>query len=85
MIKKTAKVSKDVLKGKVFGFVQVDIEVPGELHDTFSKMVPLFFVQEIPDRFIPEEMRIWKKNSEGYKRVTGCHEGKKNSFVCALD
>ena len=85
MIKKTAKVSKDVLKGKVFGFVQVDIEVPDELHDTFSEMVPPFVVQEIPDRYIPEEMKIWKKNSEGYKRVTGCHEGKKNSFVRALD
>ena len=26
-----AKFSKDVLKGKVFGFAQVDIEVPDEL------------------------------------------------------
>ena len=29
--KRIAKFSKDVLKGKVFGFVQVDIEVPDEL------------------------------------------------------
>ena len=31
--KRTAKFSKDVLKGKVFGFAQVGIEVPGKLYD----------------------------------------------------
>ena len=52
--KRIAKFSKDVLKGKVFGFAQVDIEVPDKLHDKFSKMAPLFVVQEIPGRNIPE-------------------------------
>ena len=33
------KFSKDVLKRKVFRFVQVDIEVPDKLYDTFSEMV----------------------------------------------
>ena len=45
--KRTAKFSKDVLKGKVFGLAQVDIEVHDELNDKFSEMVPLFVVQEI--------------------------------------
>ena len=47
-----AKFSKDVLKRKVFGFAQVDIEVPDELYDKFSEMSQLFVVQEIPDRDI---------------------------------
>ena len=87
--KQIAKFSKDVLKGKVFGFVQVDIEVPNELYDQFSEMSPLFVVQEIPDHDIPEEMKPIRKklaeNSEGDKKVTGCYEGKKDSFVYPLD
>ena len=59
--KRIAKFSKDVLKGKVFGFAQVDIEVPDKLHDKFSKMAPLFVVQEIPGRNIPELMKIYQK------------------------
>ena len=50
--KRIAKFSKDVLKAKVFGFTQVDIEVPDELYDKFSEMSLLFVVQEIPDRDI---------------------------------
>ena len=56
--KRIAKFSKDVLKGKVLGFAQVDIEVPHELYDKFSQMSPLFVVQEISDRDVPEEMKI---------------------------
>ena len=42
--KRIVKFSKDVLKGKIFGFAQVEIEVPDELYDKFSKMPPLFVV-----------------------------------------
>ena len=56
--KRIAKSSKDVLKGKVFGFAQVDIELPDERYDKFSEMAPLFLVQEIPDCDIPEKMKI---------------------------
>ena len=56
--KRIAKFSKDVLKGKVLGFAQVDIKVPHELYDKFSQMSPLFVVQEISDRDVPEEMKI---------------------------
>ena len=48
-ILKIAKFSKDVLKEKVFGFAQVDIEVLDRLYDKFSEMAPLFVAQEIPD------------------------------------
>ena len=53
------KFSENVLKGKDFGFAQVEIEVPDELYDKFSEISPLFVVQEIPDRDIPEEMKIY--------------------------
>ena len=68
--KRIAKFSRDVLKGKVFGFAQVDIEVPDELYDKFSEMSPLFVVQEIPDCSIPEEMRVYKEKT-GRKTVKG--------------
>ena len=80
--KRIAKFSKDVLKGKVFGFAQVDIEVPDGLYDKFSEMSPLFVVQEIPDRNIPEKMKIykeenWKKTVEGTKSLLGVMKAKK--------
>ena len=43
--KRITRFSRDILKGKVFGFAQVDIEVPDELYDKFSEMSPLFIVQ----------------------------------------
>ena len=51
--KRIAKFSKGVLKGKVLGLTQVDIEVPDEVYDKFGKMAPLFDVQEISDCDIP--------------------------------
>ena len=66
--KRIAKFSKDVLKRKVFGFAQVDIEVPDKLYDMFSEMSPLFVAQEIPDRDIPEKMKICKEKT-GRKTV----------------
>ena len=62
--RRIAKFSKDVLKGEVFGFTQVDIEVPDKLCDKFSEMAPLFVVPEIPDRDIPKEMKIYKEKTD---------------------
>ena len=59
--KRIVTFSKDVLKGKVLGFAQVDIEVPNQFYDKFSEMVPLFVVKEIPDCYIPEEIKIYQK------------------------
>ena len=80
--KRIAKFSKDVLKGKVFGFAQVDIEVPDELYDKFSEMSPLFVVQEILDRDIPEEIKIYKektgrKTVKETKKLLGVMKAKK--------
>ena len=80
--KRIEKFSRKVLKGKVFGFAKVDIEVPDELYEKFSEMSPLFVVQEIPDRDIPEEMKIYKegtgrKTLKGTKKLLGVMKAKK--------
>ena len=80
--KKIAKFSGDVLKGKVFGFAQVEIEVPDQLYDKFSEMAPLLVVQEIPDGDIPEEMKIYKEKTgrkavKGTKKLLGVMKAKK--------
>ena len=84
--KRIGKFSRDVLKGKVFRFAQVDIEVPDELYDKFSEMAPLFLVQEIPGCDIPEEMKIYKEKTDrktlnGTKKLLGVIKEKKDSFV----
>ena len=80
--KKIAKFSKDVLKGKVFGFVRVDIEVPDELYDNFREMSWLFVVKGISNCAIPEEMKIYKKKTgrktvKGTKKLLGVMKSKK--------
>ena len=77
-----AKFSKYVLEGKVFGFAQVDIEVPDELYDKFSEMAPLFVAQKIPEKYIPKEVNIYKektgrKTIEGTKKLLGVMKAKK--------
>ena len=80
--KQIAKFLKDVLKGKVFGFAQVEIEVPDELYDKFSEISPLFVVQEIPDRNLPKEMKTYKekngrKTLKGTKKLLSIMKAKK--------
>ena len=80
--RRIAKFSKDILKGKVFGFAQVDIEVPEEFYDKLSEVPPMFVVQEIPDCAIPEEMKIYKektgrKTVKGTKKLLGVMKAKK--------
>ena len=87
--KRIAKFSKDVLKVKVFGFAQVDIEVPNEVYDKLSEIAPLFVVQEIPDRDIPEEMKIYqektyRKTVKGTKKLLGVMKAKKILFNTPL-
>ena len=80
--KRTTKSSRNVLKGKVFGFVQVDIEVPDEIYDKFSEMVPLFVILGIPDCDITDEMKIYmektsRKTVKGTKKLLGGMKAKK--------
>ena len=74
--KRIAKLSQGVLEGKGFGFALVDIEGTDELYEKLSEIVPLLFVQEIPEFNIPEEISIYKektgrKTIEGTKKLLG--------------
>ena len=80
--KQIAKFFKDVLKGNVFGFAQVDIQVPVKLYDKFSKMKSLFVVQQIPERNTPQEMNMYKaktgrKTIKETKKLLGVMKAKK--------
>ena len=82
--KRIVKISRDVLRGKNW-FVQVDIELPDDLYDTFSKMPPLFVVQEIPDCAILVEMKVYKEKTgrttvKGTKKLLGVMKTKKILF-----
>lgn len=68
------QILKDVLKGKVFGFTQVDLEVSNEFYGKFSKMVLIFVVQGILDCNITKEMKMhkeknWYKNSQRNRKI----------------
>ncbi|XP_057290938.1 uncharacterized protein LOC130613641 [Hydractinia symbiolongicarpus] len=65
--------TQGVQNGSLFGFAQVDIEVPKELHENFSEMSPLFVVKEIPLDQIPEHMHECM-TATGRKRMPGTHK-----------
>ena len=53
-------------------------------------MAALFVVQEIPDCYIPEEMKIYvgktgRKTVKETKKLLGVMKAKKKSFVHSLD
>ena len=78
---RNSKFPKDVLKGKVSRFMQVDIEVTKRFYDKFSGMALLFVVQEIPDCHIPKTMKIYKETSgretvKGTKKLLGVMKAK---------
>ena len=82
MIKNELQNFKRCFKKKILGFAQVDIEVPAEVYDKFSEMLPLFVVQETPDCAIPKEMKIYKektgrKTVKGTKKLLGVMKAKK--------
>ena len=62
--------TRGVQNGSLFGFAQVDIEVPTDLFEKFSEMSPLFVVQEIPDTQIPGHMHEYLRET-GRKRIPG--------------
>ena len=56
-----------VMKDKLFGFLQVDIQVPVELLEKFSEFSPLFVIDSIPKEQIPEHMKDYQEKT-GEKR-----------------
>ena len=81
--KQIAKFFKDVLKGNVFGFAQVDIQLPVKLYDKFSKMKSLFvFNRYLIERNTPKEMNMYKektgsKTIKETKKLLGVMKAKK--------
>ena len=59
---------QNVLNNKLFGFFQVDIEVPEQLLDKFLEFSPLFILSEVPEDQIPQHMQDYKINT-GRKKI----------------
>ena len=79
-LKANYKLFEGRFKGKIFGFAQVDIEVPDELYDKFSEMAPLFVVQEIPDYNISEKEKTDRKTDEETQKCLAVMKSK-NIFL----
>ena len=62
------KLIQNVLNDKLFGFFQVDIEVPEQLLDKFSEFSLLFILSGVPEDQIPQHMQDYKINT-GRKKV----------------
>ena len=77
-----AKIIQNVLKDKLFGFFQVDIEVPEQLRKHFSEFCPLFVISEVPEDQIPQHMKDYKintgrKKTKNNKKLLGVMKAQK--------
>ena len=57
------EIIQNVLNGKLFGFFEVDIEVPEQKRKRFSEFCPLFVISEVPEDQIPQHMKDYKINT----------------------
>ena len=57
------EIIQNVLNDKLFGFFQVDIEVPEQKRKRFSEFSPLFIISEVPEYQIPQHMKDYKINT----------------------
>ena len=62
------KLIQNVQNDNLFGFFQVDIEVPEQLLDKFSEFSPLFILSGVPEDQIPQHMQGYKINT-GRKKI----------------
>ena len=54
------EIIQNVLNDKLFGFFEVDIEVPEQKRKRFSEFCPLFVISEVPEDQIPQHMKDYK-------------------------
>ena len=71
-----------VMKGALFTFLQVDIHVPNDSKERFSKFYPLFIVDTVSKETIPRHMKKYQKRTGrkmilGTRKFFGHHERKK--------
>ena len=57
------EIIQNVLNAKLFGFFEVDIEVPEQKRKRFSEFCPLFVISEVPEDQIPQHMKDYKINT----------------------
>ena len=57
------EIIQNVLNDKLFGFFEVDIEVPEQKRKRFSEFCPLFVISEVPEEQIPRHMKDNKINT----------------------
>ena len=62
------EIIQNVLNDKLFGFFEVDIEVPEQKRKRFSEFCPLFVISEVPEDQIPQHMQDYKINT-GRKKI----------------
>ena len=62
------KLIQNVLNDKLFGFFEVDIEVPEQKRKRFSEFCPLFILDEVPEEQIPQHMKDYQINT-GRKKI----------------
>ena len=62
------EIIQNVLNDKLFGFFEVDIEVPEQKRKRFSEFCPLFVISEVPEDQIPQHMKDYKINT-GRKKI----------------
>ena len=65
-----AEIIQNVLNDELFGFFEVDIEVPdqSEARRRFSEFCPLFVISEVPENQIPQHMKDYQINT-GRKKI----------------
>ena len=57
------KLIQNVLNDKLFGFFEVDKEVPEQKRKRFSEFCPLFVISEVTEEQIPQHMKDYKINT----------------------
>ena len=57
------EIIQNVLNDKLFGFFEVDIEVPEQKRKRFSEFCPLFVISEVYEEQIPQHMKDYKINT----------------------
>ena len=57
------EIIQNVLNDELFGFFEVDIEVPEQKRKRFSESCPLFVISEVPEDQIPQHMKDYKINT----------------------
>ena len=76
------EIIQNVLNDKLFGFFEVDIEVPEQKRKRFSEFCPLFVISEVPEDQIPQHMKDYKINTgrkmiKNNKKLLGVMKAKK--------